>query len=193
MMVAQHRVRDSALIDALESIAPVPFKGRVWRVVRAGRDVLMGSAAGGRWDDGTFDVLYTSQTGDGATAEMHYHLSRGQPVIPSKVIYQLFELRVAVPKTLNLVNLDAIARLAVDTKRYGSLSHADRHLEYPRTQDVAETAHFVGFDGLIVPSARWECLNVILFCDRVGPRVTELVKDHGPIDWNKWLQKPLGY
>jgi RES domain-containing protein len=191
-MAAQHRVRDSALIDALEIIPPIPFNGSVWRVVRDGRDPLMCSAAGGRWDDGTFDVLYTSQSGDGAIAEMHFHLSRGQPIMPSKVVYRLFELSVALEKTLHLADLDAIARLGVDTRRYGTLSHADRQLEYPRTQDVAETAHFVGFDGLIAPSARWQCMNVIIFCDRIGPEASELLKDRGQIDWSKWLERPFG-
>jgi hypothetical protein len=48
---------------------------------------------------------------------------------------------------------------------------------------VAEVAHFLEFDGLIVPSARHECLNVILFCDRVPPAETEVVRDHGLVDW----------
>jgi RES domain-containing protein len=180
-----HRSRDSALIDALEAMAAVPFKGLVWRVVREGRDALTCSAVGGRWDDCTFDVLYTSQTGDGATAEMHFHLSRGQPVIPSKVSYRLYQLRVTIERTLHFFDLAAIARLGVDTSRFGALSYADRQQEYPRTKEVAETAHFVGFDGLIVPNARWTCMNVVLFCDRVPPGASKIVKDHGRIDWNK--------
>src|SRR5881392_1522072 len=94
-------IRDRALIDAIESIAPVAFIGTVWRVVHDGRDVLLCSDAGGRWDDGTFDVLYTSQNPDGARAEIYYHLSRGQPIFPSRVNYRLFELRVAVKRALH--------------------------------------------------------------------------------------------
>jgi RES domain-containing protein len=191
--MVSHRVRDNKLIDALELIQPVQFKGRVWRVVREGRDVLMPGAAGGRWDDGTFDVLYTSQSADGAVAERHYHLARGQPVIPSRVGYRLYELQVSSEKTLRLLDLEAIEKLGVDTKRYGALSYADRQGEYPRTQEIAETAHFVGFDGLMAPSARWECMNIVLFSDRVGPNDAELVKDHGQVVWQKWLQKPFGF
>ncbi|MGP0092048.1 MAG: RES family NAD+ phosphorylase [Xanthobacteraceae bacterium] len=192
-MAGPHRIRDSALIDALESISPVSFDGSIWRVVRDGRDVLACCAVGGRWDDGTFDVLYTSRTGDGATAEMYFHLSRGQPVIPSRVNYRLFELRVAMDNALQLVDLDAVARLGVDTSRYGLLSYADRGQECPRTQEIAEAAIFTGFDGLIVPNARWNCANVILFCDRVFPDGCEVVKDHGLINWNAWSKKPFGF
>lgn len=192
-MPASRAIRDNALIDALEKIGPVSFRGSVWRVVREGRDALMCSDAGGRWDDGTFDVLYTSQTADGAAAEMYYHLSRGQPVMPSRVRYRLFELRVAMDRAVEFVDVDAIARLGVDTSRYGALSYADRPNEYPRTQEIAETALFLGFDGLIVPSARWKCANVILFCDRLGPDTMQIVKDHGRIEWDKWQKAPFGF
>jgi len=192
-MVAPHRIRDKLLIDALEGITPVPFDGMAWRVVRQGRDVLMGSSAGGRWDDGTFDVLYASQKADGAVAERYFHLSRGLPVFPSRPVYHLFQLRVSMKRALHLADMTAIARLGVDTARYGALSYADRTDEYPRTQDIGETALFVGFDGLIVPSARWDCANIVLFCDRVPPDKYEVSRDHGPLDWSEWQTKPFGF
>lgn len=192
-MAAPLRARDNALIDAIESIASKPYRGRVWRVVREGKDVLTPSAAGGRWDDGTFDVLYTSEAADGAAAEMYFHLSRGQPVIPSKVGYHLFEIRVQIERALRLEDLPTISQLGVDTTRYGALSYNDRHREYPRTQEVGETAHFIGFDALIAPNARWQAMNVMLFDDRLAPDAIEVVKDHGPIDWSAWQQKPFGF
>jgi hypothetical protein len=193
-MAALRRIRDKALIDAVEALPARVFEGSVWRVVREGRDVLMPSAAGGRWDDATFEVLYTSQTADGATAELYFHLSRGQPVIPSRVTYRLFELQVRVERALHLRDLDALARLGLETARYGALSYADRVQEYPRTQEIAETAHFLGFDGLVVPNARWDCLNVILFTDHIAPDAMEVSKDCGPIDWDAWKKKkePFG-
>lgn len=192
-MPTSQRIRDNSLIDALEKITPVPFHGLAWRVVRRGRDVLMCSAAGGRWDDGTFDVLYTSQKADGAVAERYFHLSRGLPVFPSRPIYHLFELRASMNRTLHLADLSAVARLGVDASRYRALSYADRTDEYPRTQDIGETALFVGFDGLIVPSARWDCANIVIFCDRVPPDKYEVSQDHGPLDWAEWQKKPLGF
>jgi RES domain-containing protein len=192
-MADARRIRDNALIDALESASATLFEGVVWRAVREGRDVLQGSAYGGRWDDGTFDVLYTSEQADGAIAEMYFHLSRGQPVMPSKVIYHFYELRVAVQRALKFADLAALATLGVDTARYGMLSYFERVQEYPRPQEIAETAHFVGFDGLIVPNARFDCLNVVLFCDRIPPAAAEVVRDHGAIRWDQWQREPLGY
>jgi RES domain-containing protein len=185
------RIRDNSLLDALEKLAPVRFSGKVWRVVRLGRDALTASSAGGRWDDGTFDVLYTSQLADGVIAEMLFHLSRGQPVFPSRVRYGLHELQASLERARHLVDVAAIARLGVDTTHYGQLSYADRQQEYPRTQEVAEAAHFIGYDGLIVPNARWACSNVVLF--RTTPDAIDVVRDHGLVDWGAWLKKPLGY
>ena len=168
----------------MEAARPTAFEGPVWRVAREGHDVLECSRAGGRWDDGTFDVLYTSMTAEGAVAEMRFHLSRGQPVLPSRVTYRLYELTAAMRRALKLADLAALASLGVDTARYGAVSYVERVQEYPRPQEIAEAAHFVGFDGLIVPNARSDCLNVALFCDRVPPDDLEMVRDDGAIDWD---------
>jgi hypothetical protein len=192
-MIVGHRARDNALIDAIEGLPHKAYHDKVWRVVRKGKDVLAPSAAGGRWDDGTFEVLYTSLVADGAVAEMHFHIAKGQPVIPSKVAYHLYELRVRVRRSLHLPDVEAVARLGVDTSRYGALSYNDRQQEYPRTQEVGETAHFVGFEGLIAPNARWKAMNTVLFTDRLPPDALDVVQDHGPIDWAVWLKKPFGF
>lgn len=188
-MASVRRRRDNALLDAIEAHVPVPYDGAVWRVVREGRSPVICSRSGGRWDDGTFDVLYTSQDADGALAEMHFHLGRGQPVFPSKVRYHLHEVQTSIAKALKLFDLAALAKLGLDTARYGQLSYQDKAGEYPRSQDIGEAAHFLEFDGLIVPSARWECQNVILFCDRVPPESYLPVTDHGLVDWTDWARK----
>lgn len=180
--------RDSNLIDALDAMRRAPFSGTVWRVVRDGRDPCQGSASGGRWDDSTFDVLYTSITADGAIAEMHFHLLQGQPILPSKVKYRLFELRVATRDTITLSPIAVLAQLGMDTTKYGQLSYLERIQEYPRTQEIAEVAHFLDSDGIRVPNARWDCDNLVLFCDRLKPEAIEVIQDHGSVDWATWLK-----
>ena len=145
-----------SLIDALDAIRRAPFEGTVWRVVREGRDPLQCSASGGRWDDGSFDVLYTSRKSDGAIAEMYFHLLRGQPVFPSKIRYHLHELNVSLDEVMTLT-MDDLASLGLDATRFGQLSYNERTQEYPRSQEIAEVAHFLDCDGLLAPSARWDC------------------------------------
>ena len=82
---SERRIRDRQLLDVLEALDPAPYEGAVWRSVREGRDPLACWRSGGRWDDGTVDVLYTSETREAAIAERRFHLYRGQPLPPSKV------------------------------------------------------------------------------------------------------------
>jgi RES domain-containing protein len=175
--------RDLALLDALESRVSRPFEGRVWRIVRDGRDPLQCSAVGGRWDDRSFDVLYTSVEAGGAKAEIFYHLSKGQPVFPSKIRHRLFEIEVQTDRILELSTLTELQSLGVNTKSFGQLHFAERHQEYPRTQEVAEAAHFLGFSGLIVPSARGAYQNAVLYGDKIDPAHIDVAVDHGLVDW----------
>ena len=114
---------------------------------------------------------------------MRFHLMRGQPVMPSRVHYRLFELQVHVGRALKLLDLDALSALGLDVARYGRLSYQDKSQEYPRTQQIGEVAHFLEFDGLIVPSARYGCHNAVLFGDRVPPEAMAISHDHGLVDW----------
>lgn len=103
--------REQRLLDALEALPRTAFKGKVWRVVREGRDPAQCSAAGGRWDDGSFEVLHTACERDGALCEMYFHLLRGQPVFPSKLRFTLFELEVQTAATLSLPGLPDLTAL----------------------------------------------------------------------------------
>jgi hypothetical protein len=175
--MAGRRARDIELLDALDALPRAPFEGTVWRAVREGRDPLQGHPSAGRWDPGTFDVLYTSMEPDGAIAEIHFHLSR-QPVFPSRLVYRLHEIAVRTKKTLHFADLTALAPLGVDAARY-------RDILYRRTQAIGDAADFLGFDGLIAPNARWPCQNLVIFTDRLAPADLEVLSVV-VIDWTDW-------
>jgi hypothetical protein len=115
---------------------------------------------------------------------MRFHLMRGQPVLPSRISFKLFELRVQMDQALRLADLKALAALGFETSTFGRLSWQSKSDEYPRTQQIGEVAHFLGFDGLIVPSARYDCLNAVLFADRINPEAIAIVRDHGVVRWD---------
>lgn len=192
-MATLRRARDSHLLDSVEALPFGPLDRHAWRVVRDGRDPTHCSASGGRWDDGTFDVLYTSTMADGALAEMYFHLSKGQPVFPSRVIYRLFELAVTLAACMTIADMDALSALGVKTGTFGRLSYEERQGEYPRTQEVGEASHFHGRDGLLVPSARSDHSNLVVLCGPAGPAAVEVVQDHGVIDWTRWRKEPFGF
>lgn len=184
--------RDNRLLDAIEDRPVEPVGITVWRVVKDGRDPCVCASSGGRWDDGTFEVLYTSLDRDGAIAEMYYHLKRGQPVFPSKLKYRLFELRVTLDGVIRLPDKDSLEDLGVNVAQFGQLSYQERPAEYPRTQEVAEAVNFLGgpepgeASGMVVPNARWDCQNLVVLCGHTAPGDVEEVRDHGVIDWAAW-------
>ncbi len=174
--MASGRVHDRTILDALEACEVAPFDGDVWRVVRHGRDPLRGASVHGRWGAaGELEVLYTSEQRDGALAEIGFRLSL-EPVWPSLIRHQLHRIAVRTGRMLRLADLRQLQQLGVDTARYESF-------DYAATQAIAAAAHFLGFDGLLVPSARFACANLVLFADRV-----EQLKLIGSedIDWATW-------
>lgn len=175
------RAHDDRLLDALGEIAHRTFSGRMWRVVRDGRSVLDASRGAGRWNPSHLSVLYGAKEPDGAIAEIHFHLSRGQSVFPSRMRHVLHELRIRTEKTLVLADMAQLVALGVDQARY-------QEILYKRTQEIADAAAFLGFDGIIAPSARWRCENIVLFLGALNLENIE-ERDQTPVDWKAWRDR----
>lgn len=177
-MRGRGRVHDRAILDALESLDSKPFQGEVWRTVRKGRDPLRGSAAAGRWSPGgELEVLYTSLERAGSLAEIGYRLSL-EPVWPSRIEHQVHSIVAQAERTLRFADVASLAPLGVDAGRYGTF-------DYAATQAVAAAAHFLELDGLIVPSARHDSANLVLFLDRIEPG-SLTVRQSEDVDWAAW-------
>ena len=61
---------------------------------------------------------------------------------------------------------------------------------YEATQALAAAAHFLEFDGLLVPSARHPSANLIIFMDRDAAASLH-VKHADPVDWSAWRKVNL--
>jgi hypothetical protein len=171
-------VHDRRILDALEAVDPEPFNSAVWRITRKGRDALRGSTAPGRWTPtGGFEALYTSLERDGALAEIGYRLSL-EPVWPSRLEHELHLIEVEIERTLRFTNLKSLEPLGVEIARYHTF-------EYQTTQAIASAAYFLEFDGIIVPSARFDCPNLVIFTERPTGLV---LRESRPVDWDGWCR-----
>jgi RES domain-containing protein len=179
--------RPQALLDAIGAETPKLLAGVVWRVVTDGFGPLRPGRAGGRWDDGTFDVLYTSSQRDGALAESWFHLSRGQPVIPSKVRKRIHRIQVDLKKVLDLSEAGKLDSLGINMAEYGRLSYIQRVQEYPAPQQIAEIAFFYEYEAVIVPSARWPTSNVVILTENIRPDQVQAL-DSEPVDLSIWAE-----
>lgn len=179
MAAGSHRHHDRELLDALEALSPEAFSGPVWRVTTRGRNALRGSTAGGRWSPpGEFEALYTSLELGGALAEIGYRLSL-EAVWPSRAEHEVHRITARIENSLRFANLASLEPLGVEPRRYGSF-------DYAATQAIASAAHFLGFDGLIVPGARCPGLNLILFLDRLNALDRLRVETSEGVDWKSW-------
>ena len=180
LVVSRRKVIDPALLDALDNSESIAFCGDVWRVTWAKRDPLIGSSGGGRWSpDGGFEAVYTSFESDGACAEAHYHLSRA-PVLPSSKM------------ALNKIHADLKNVLKLDfgqLRLAGIVDPLASRIDYGISQQVGAAAHLLDFEALIVPSARWDCLNLVLFLDRLDIDAQLESSESCPIDLLAWRKQ----
>ena len=173
----RRKVIDPALLDTLDNLESAPLSADVWRVTWAERYPLVGSSGGGRWSpDNEFEVVYASFEPDGACAEAYYHLSRA-PVLPSSKTV-LNKIRVNLK---NVLDLD-IKQL----RQVGISEPLASRIDYGVSQQVGAAAHLLDFEALIVPSARWDCLNLVLFLDRLDVSTQLEILKSNPIDWPAW-------
>jgi hypothetical protein len=151
--------QEDNLFAALDRLERERLDLEVFRTARLGHDPLWPSTYGGRWmAPGTAPVLYTSLTRECATVEFAYRWSRNIPLL--RIPSVLHRIRVTARKTLRL-NLQQLVSLGVDLAVYRSNS-------YGRTQQIGAVVNQLECDGLIVPSARIDGENLVLFTKRLS-------------------------
>lgn len=173
-------IHDPDLLERLSAFEPERFDGEVFRATRRSLDPLAASTSGGRWaPKGLVPVLYTSLLREGALAEITYHWSLLTPR-PSRPAV-LHRLGISAERRLRLLRTD-LDDLEVDVEQYESVN-------YHRTQEIGAAVAFLGCDGLIVPCARWDCENLVLFPENHALENRLEVLSSEEIDWQIWAQR----
>jgi RES domain-containing protein len=113
-------------------------------------------------------------------AEIGFRLSL-EPVWPSRIAHEIHEIRAQTTRTLQFADVEGLARFGVDVARYASF-------DYSATQALAAAAHFMEFDGLLVPSARHDSHNLVVFLDRDSAASLEPLSTQS-VDWAAWRQR----
>ena len=148
--------RDPDLLEHLEGCRERPLDGPVHRVVWADKSPVQGSSgARGRWSspDSQFEVLNTSFVADGASAEFEAFWSLFEQRPDRRALN--WKLRVRLKRVVEL-DFGALEQLGVGQADYSSR-------DYSRTQEISDGLNYLGYGGLIVPSARYDCRNLIIF------------------------------
>ncbi|MGI0134663.1 MAG: RES family NAD+ phosphorylase, partial [Candidatus Micrarchaeaceae archaeon] len=124
--------------------------------------------------------LYTSLERNGALAEVVAYLTMLTPLPLSRPL-KVSRLGVSTAKTLHLARV-SLERLGVEMARYGER-------DYARTQSIGAALAFLGMDGLIAPSARWQCDNLMIYQTNhpLDERLELIEEEH--VDWGAWARE----
>jgi RES domain-containing protein len=152
-------VYQPSLLDELESRGGRPFERVVWRHMFSGLHPARANTRGARWNPPGVAAIYTSTDRDTAVAEAEYAIA-SQPVRP-RASRQLYQVHVSLGNMIDLSDRIVLERVGVAEAELGATNE-----EACRT--VGGAAHWLGYDGLLVPSARRrEGTNLVLFADRL--------------------------
>lgn len=173
-------MHDRELLDAIESMPSEQFSGVAWRTAWAQRNPLIGSTGGGRWDPlGGFEILYASTEQNGSIAEVYYHLSQA-PVFSSSDVL-LHKLNISLER---VVSLDETALVQL-----GLEEPLASRCDCSKSQAISGAARFLEFQGMLVPSARWPCSNLVIFMDQIDINTAILIEDGERINWPAWKEQ----
>ncbi len=173
---------DHRLIELLDELPRSSFRDEAFRHQGPGYDPLSGEGAriqGGRWNPpNSFPVLYLALDSSTAAAEFYRRAEREgrrpQDLLPRR----LYHYRVELGAVLDLGTQDKLAQVGLS---FVEVSSDD----LSRCQVVGEAAHYLGFEGVLAPSATNAGQNLAVFFDRLQAASTVL-----PLDSELWEALP---
>jgi len=171
------------LIEQIEKLPQTSYDGDVFRTTGLKSDPTASSPSGGRWaipehKPGGFSILYTSTERNGAIAEVASYLGLLTP-IPQKTL-RVHTINVSVKKALRLAIGD-LRSVGIDPSRY-------TERDYEQTQLVGAAMNFLGFDGLLAPSARWACDNLMIFSNNHSIDEQLTVSSFEDVQYDEWRE-----
>jgi RES domain-containing protein len=168
------------LVDALDQIEPSPYRGEAFRHVSADRHPLSGAGArslGGRWNPpNSFATLYLADSAATAEREFLRFVARSNLRPGDFLPRRLYRLEVRLCTVVDLTQPElpeALAEVDLESDALGP------------TQAIGEAAQYLGYEGILAPSAAGTGTVLAVFNDqlRQGSSVDLL-------DWRLWEGPP---
>jgi RES domain-containing protein len=142
------------LLDALQALEAVPWEGLVYRHMLADYPPERSNTRGARWNPPEVAAIYTSLARATALAEAEYRFSL-EPFRP-RAKRTLYTIRVKLAAVLDLSRHDLLEKTGI---KRPDLEGPD----FLACQTVGGAVNWLGYDGLLVPSARSSGNNLVLY------------------------------
>lgn len=152
-------IHDPELLDAIERLGAEALDSvTVWRHMFNEHPPELSNTRGARWNPGGLSAIYTSEERQTAVAEGQ-HAIDSQPIRPTARRF-VYELQVSAAKALRIRESD-LPSLGLDRADLVSP-------DFSACQRVGAHAAFLEYDALIVPSARADGTNVVIFVNELA-------------------------
>ena len=138
-------LHDPQLLDALEQLNSLPWRGTVYRHVLGSYAPDLANVRGARWNPPEVSALYVSLEEETAKAEGARVLEVQS--VPPRVKRSIYELDVELERVLDLTAGTTLADVGLTDDDLQSDS-------FVACQEVGGAVAWLGHDGLLVPSAR---------------------------------------
>lgn len=152
-------IHDPELLDALERLGSEALENAtVWRHMFNDNPPELSNTRGARWNPAGLAAIYTSEHRETAIAEGQHAMDM-QPIRPTAKRF-VYELRVSAQKALRIRRSDL-----------PTLGLAESDLEstdFSACQRVGAHAAFLEYDAIIVPSARADGANIVIFVNELA-------------------------
>jgi RES domain-containing protein len=175
-------VIDQQLIARIDAIEPTTFVGQAFRHLSHDHHPLSGMGArihGGRWNPPeSFSTLYLALDRE-TTVREFYRLAERQGRDPEDFLpRRLYRYDIALGALLDF--RDSATRAALQ------LSESElRSSDAAKCQQIGESAHRLGLEGILAPSATGEGIVLAVFFDRLHADSQVRDLDHEP-----WIAPP---
>jgi RES domain-containing protein len=157
--VAEHE----EVANVLGSLKSSSWSGTVYRMMLGENPPDRENTQGARWNPPDLAAIYTSLKPETAIAEVEYNLARQPRPVRPDLRKTLYELSVALGAVVDLSSvLPDLERLGIGRDQ---LFSDDMKI----SQEIGRAIAWLGFDGLLVPSARADGMNLVIYPSRATP------------------------
>ena len=172
-----------SLATAIDGLPSEPYAGFAYRHVSEARTPLSAAGArtqGGRWNPpDSFATLYLTQESETAVAEFFRMAKRIGRTASDFLPRRVYRYEVELVDALDLRPADGRAALGLaDAQLRGD--------DLGPCQAIGETAHYLGREGILAPSAAGAGNVLAVFSDRL--QAGSFVRD---VDFELWTAPPM--
>ncbi|MCH8112062.1 MAG: RES family NAD+ phosphorylase [Proteobacteria bacterium] len=153
-------IHDPQLLDELQKLESPAWEGRVWRHMFGDNSPMVENTRGARWNPTEVPAIYASADRSTAIAEADYRISL-EPLRP-RAKRTLYELRARLQSVLDITSEEVLGRLGLGPEALSGI-------DWSICQHVGGAAAWLEHDGLLVPSARAEGSNLVIYPNNTGP------------------------